>query len=295
MPGERRGWSHPPAASARLSVMTLRTLVLTAGLATSVHSQELPSRYYSVPTWSPDGSRIVFESNRDGEPAVYTIRPDGSALTRLTPPGTPGEQPNWSPDGKRIVFTSARDGAGQLFLMGADGSAVVGIPNTRHGFLAAFSPDGQWLLFASQDTVPSTLYRIVVMRPDGSARRRLGDPSKSNEEPRWTLDGRRVAFTQVPVLDRLPDEPPRDFVRRREQARRLLVIAPDGSDERVLEPGMLERITRDRGLSPDGRWSVYAREQGGVARLYIREEATGAERLLDAVEARRSSPGEVRR
>ncbi|MBK7599466.1 MAG: PD40 domain-containing protein [Acidobacteria bacterium] len=53
---------------------------------------------------------------------------------------------------------------------------------------AAFSPDGRWLLFAAQDKRPSSQYRVFVMHPDGSNRRQLGDSTKSNEDPRWTIE-----------------------------------------------------------------------------------------------------------
>lgn len=50
-------------------------------------------------TWSPDGTRIAFESNRDGVLAIYTMKPDGSDVTRLTPNSDSGgdTEPTWQP------------------------------------------------------------------------------------------------------------------------------------------------------------------------------------------------------
>lgn len=276
---------------ASTTLRTAWTLVL-AGILGSALAAQGPARatYYSVPSWAPDGKTIAFESNRDGEAAVYTLRPDGSGLRRLTPAGTLGEQPNWTPDGRRIVFASVREGARQLFLMNAGGGTPTALPGTANGFLAAFSPDGRWLLFAAQDKRPSMHYRVFVMRPDGSERRELGDSAKSNEDPRWSVDGAWVVFMESPLLEMLPAEKPRDFVRRRALAQQWKSITPKGRKARALEPDEAERISRDRGLSPDGRWRVLAKPVEGVAALVLQEAATGAERLLDGGAAGRERP-----
>jgi Tol biopolymer transport system component len=60
-----------------------------------------------VPQWSPDGSRIAFYSNRSGKYEIWSVKPDGSDLTRLTDLREgPTRFPIWSPDGKRLLFSS---------------------------------------------------------------------------------------------------------------------------------------------------------------------------------------------
>ena len=74
--------------------------------------------------WSPDGRSILFASGRDhtdNYKDIYSMRPDGSGLRRLTT--TRGETPAWSPDGSHIVFS-----LGGLFVMRADGSCIEPLP-----------------------------------------------------------------------------------------------------------------------------------------------------------------------
>jgi eukaryotic-like serine/threonine-protein kinase len=60
--------------------------------------------YDRVPRWSPDGTRIAFHSNRDGVQQIWTIRPDGSELRRLTSYPNQGlRSAVWSPDGTRMA------------------------------------------------------------------------------------------------------------------------------------------------------------------------------------------------
>ena len=76
------------------------------------------------PTWSPDGKRIAFSSNRDGNLEIYVMNADGSQQTRLTNNSSFDDYPAWSPDGKRIAFTSYRDRKYEIYVMNADGSGM---------------------------------------------------------------------------------------------------------------------------------------------------------------------------
>lgn len=79
--------------------------------------------------WSPDGTRIAFVSDREGNGDIYLVDADGSNLRRLTTDPAYDGHPAWSPDGERIVFISTRDGNGDVFVMGADGSDPVKLTN----------------------------------------------------------------------------------------------------------------------------------------------------------------------
>src|SRR6185369_10067812 len=95
-------------------------LLMFTFLITGIAQTQTPEPvYYFNPDWSPDGSRILFESTRDGKSAIYTIRPDGSDLKKLTDGQANDGQAQWSPDGRQIVFISDQDGH-LLYLMNSD-------------------------------------------------------------------------------------------------------------------------------------------------------------------------------
>ena len=76
----------------------------------------------SYPSWSPDGSKIAFDSSRDGNLDIYVMNADGSEQTRLTSDAAADYYPSWSPDGSYISFSSYRDGNYNIYVMNADGS-----------------------------------------------------------------------------------------------------------------------------------------------------------------------------
>ncbi len=74
------------------------------------------------PSFSPDGSKVLFADDRDGDLEIYVVNADGTGMRALTDNDTRDFFPSWSPDGSTIVFTSNRDGAMALYVMDADGA-----------------------------------------------------------------------------------------------------------------------------------------------------------------------------
>lgn len=238
-----------------------------------------PVKYYN-PAWSPDGERIALESSRDskeGKLAIFTVRRDGAELRRVTSPEFTAEQPSWSPDGRRIVFSTDIEGDRKLFLMAADGSNAKAIPNTALGFYATFSPDGRWILFAAQDGPRAATTRVVLIRPDGSDRRVLGDSTSSNEGPRWSADGTRVIYTEVPILEPNAGESMRDLAKRRNAMQHAISISLNGADKRTISADEAHRLARDPAVTPDGRWEALVRQSGDSAEVVVRDRSSTKE------------------
>jgi TolB protein len=81
------------------------------------------------PAWSPDGSRIAFHTNRDGNFEIYVMNADGSNPVNLTRHAAQDFNPTWSPDGSKIAFETDRDGNSEIYVMSADGTNLVRVTN----------------------------------------------------------------------------------------------------------------------------------------------------------------------
>jgi len=145
------------------------------------------------PAWSPDGTKIAFVSNRDGNEEIYVMTADGSNQTRLThnpyDRGT-AECPAWSPDSKKIVFLSDRGlGCSGLYVMNGDGSNIIML--TDDGYNPAWSPDSTKVAFCS---LRDGNFEIYVMNADGSNQTRLTNNPAWDTDPTWSPDGTKIAF-----------------------------------------------------------------------------------------------------
>jgi TolB protein len=187
-----------------------RTSIAPALLAAVTLQLGPPRRVTNVqdayPMLSPDGSRVLFQSNRTGDWEIYTMRPDGTDLVRLTNSPGPDVTPIWSPDGKKIVFASERDvGDSEIYLMKADGSEVrrltrqPGDDSHPH-----WSPDGSRIVFNSARATPDLAVdwskqhiEIFTMAADGTDVRQITRFKTVSTYPSFSPDGKRIAFRRV--------------------------------------------------------------------------------------------------
>jgi Tol biopolymer transport system component/DNA-binding winged helix-turn-helix (wHTH) protein len=115
----------------------------------------------SDPTWSRDGQRIAYASDRDGNFDIWVQSLGDDRASKLSSSPAHDWEPAWSPDGKEIAYRSERDGGG-LFVVSSTGGEERRL--TNFGFRPEWSSKGTTLLFADSPT-PAKLY---VVGADGT-------------------------------------------------------------------------------------------------------------------------------
>jgi uncharacterized protein (DUF885 family) len=154
------------------------------------------------PDWSPDGSRIAFDSTRDGNYEIYTMAADGSDPVNLSLHPAQDMGPTWSPDGSRIAFVSDRDGDQEIYVMNADGTGQSRLTEC-YGFdkAPAWSPDGRYLVFYHRQGDNNT--EVYRMRADGTDLFRLTYEANFDGFPSWQprlpVAGPVVQHTEEPL------------------------------------------------------------------------------------------------
>lgn len=214
----------------------MRSVILAAAIlvASVAYAEEDRGQYYN-PDWSPDGKAIAFESTRDGTFAIYTIRPDGTGLRRLTNGGIDDEQPRWSRDGRRIVFVSGRDGHLQVYVMRADGSGQRRVTNGAPiDYDPSFSPDGKKVVFMTRPEAKGGNHTLATIGADGSGRRPLTDGSANDISPAWSPDGKWIVFVRAPLMTKSYRELSDAERAALRNGREIYLIRADGSGLRQL-------------------------------------------------------------
>ncbi len=153
---------------------------------------------------SKDGESpmIAFWSEKDGNPEIYSMRIDGSDLTRLTHNEKAEDSyPVFSPDGTKIVFESNRTGNFEIYVMDADGSNQKRLTDTPEDEVSSsWSPDGSKIVFVSfRDGETSEIYE---MDADGSNQKRLTHNDFDDEAPHFSPDGKYIATESGKERDR---------------------------------------------------------------------------------------------
>jgi serine/threonine protein kinase/formylglycine-generating enzyme required for sulfatase activity len=152
--------------------------------------------------WAPTGERILFTSNRDGNPELYLINTDGTGERRLTFDEGDDDDASWAPDGRRVVFESEKDGNYDLYALDVD-SGLLARLTTFEGYdsMPAWSPDGSTIAFERDRNGTGAEYALfLIPAPDANGSvpphelRQITDWGEVRWRPAWSGDGRFIAF-----------------------------------------------------------------------------------------------------
>ena len=202
------------------------------------------------PTFSPDGKRIAFGSQRSGGFEIFVMNADGSdqkQLTHFTALGRGAIAPAWSPDGRRIAFVT-RISPIAIYVMNVDGTGVTKVSDDGGGASnPAWSPDGRKIAFNSRRTGKPQLY---LMDADGGNSRRLTSDDAADRLPAWSPDGKLIAFES----DRGGEF-------------KIYVMNADGSEQHRVssQPG----ADGHPAWSPDGKHIVFHKTVLGHGQVYV--------------------------
>ena len=148
-----------------------------------------------TPAWAPDGRKLAFVSERDGDAEIYVMKADGSAQENLTRQPANDSHPSWSPNGRKIAFVSRRDGNAEIYVMNADGSGQRNVTRTPSSDLdPAWSPDGRAIAFVQKKPKRASETYLYVVNADGSGLRRLTTRPAHLLNPSWSADGKTIRY-----------------------------------------------------------------------------------------------------
>jgi len=145
------------------------------------------------PQFSPDGTKLVFASNRSGSSEIWTCDANGSSLVQMTSLGTLSGAPRWSPDGGHIAFDARTEKHGHIFVVSASGGAPRAVTSGEfEDAVPSWSSDGKWLYFASNRTGSWQLWKVIY---EG------GEPVQVTEHTGYTgfesTDGRDLYYVKL--------------------------------------------------------------------------------------------------
>ncbi len=196
------------------------------------------------PSWSPDGTKIVFQGTKYTTSEIHIVNIDGSGEHIVPPNPDRDEHPIWSPDGRHILFESWRSTV-DLWVVDSSGSGLYDLtPFVGRDYEGAFSPDGQNVAYIGHRTGDNDLY---VTDLAGTSHLDLTNTPTVNEYyPAWSPDGSRIVYWAN---------------------KQLWTVAPDGTDRRQLTYLQDSVLASPPQFSPDGRTILIETASGGICRV----------------------------
>jgi Tol biopolymer transport system component len=211
-----------------------------------------------MPSWSPNGDKIVFYSDEGGAEDLWVMSSDGTNRSRQTRSTSIERHPDWSPTGDMIVFESTsaipkselEPRQWKLWLMRSDGSNLKQITSGEGSDTnPAWSPDGSAIAFDSDIDGDSEIWLITNINKVISGSQpiiiRLTDNKWDDKNPEWSSDGSRLIFQS----------------NGRESSWDIMEMNADGTDIKSLIATPADEI--EPSWSSDGKWILFSTNESG--------------------------------
>jgi Tol biopolymer transport system component len=226
------------AITAVAAVCALVTLAALSGSARATYPRETSGRLaFAI----KDGSGV---SN------IYSVKPNGDGLVRLTNSTAFDLCPDYSRDGRQITFCSNRSGSFQIWAMNDDGSNAHMVTNGNRFIFPDYSPDASTIVFSGTASATDVNQNVYVINADGTGLKQL-TVTGNNSYATYSPDGKKIAF----ISDRTGVE-------------QVWAMNADGSNQTQLShSGVREDQVPD--WSPDGRRIAFAQGNVGSGRIWV--------------------------